>query len=121
MRAKEFITEKTEKLRADTVAAIPSMRKHSHLDNSSPYDPWRFSIALAGMPHNPMSHSGPSGQKLVTIAYTQGDADIIAATEKHMGATGEDMSTPGSKETDDVGKMSPVANWMKPTKEKKKK
>jgi len=123
MRAREFIPEAkhTEPLRADTVAAIPSMRKHKHLDNSSPYDPWRFSVALAGMPHNPMAKNGPSGQKLVTIAYTKADSEIIDATEKYMGASGDDMTTPGSHETDDVGKMSPVANWMNPPKEKKAK
>jgi hypothetical protein len=119
MRAKEFISE-TEHT-ASAVAAIPGMRKHRGLDNSSPYNPFRFSVALAGMPHHPMDKEGPSGQKLVTLAYTTADAEIVKATEKHMGATGDDITTQGSHETDDTGKMSPVATWMKPTKKTKKK
>lgn len=120
MRAHEFIKESSSKLRKSVRAEIPRMRKHNGLDNSGPYDPWRFSIALAGMPDYPMPHDGPVGQKLVTVSYSKADQEIIDATEKLMGASGEDITTPGSQESDTVNKKSPVANWMKPSKKKKK-
>ena len=119
MRANEFIKE--GKLAKSSRAAAPKLRRHDSLDNSSPYSPWRFGVALAGMPDYPMDREGPTGQKLVTMSYSKADEEIVAATEKAMGATGVDVTSSGSHETDTVGTVSPVANWMKPTKEKKAK
>ena len=117
MRIRDLLSE--EKLRKGAVAAVPGMRRHDGLDNSSPYAPWRFGIAMAGAPDYMMDKEGPTGQKLVTMAYSKADTDIITATEKHFGATGTQITPIGSNETDTTGTASPVANWMKPTKKKK--
>ena len=111
MRAYEFLPE--SKMRAGAVKGIPLMRKHKSLDNSSPYMPWRFAVALAGLPEFEMDREGPTGQKLVTVAYTDADADIISAAERLMGADGDDITSPGSHETDTVFTKCPVADWMK--------
>jgi hypothetical protein len=97
------------KIKKTSRAAVPNMRKHDGLDNSSPYAPWRFGIALAGAPEFKMDKLGPTGQKLVTVAYTDADADIIKATEKFMGAKGSNVTTAGSKELSDIHRASPVA------------
>jgi len=109
MRANEFIKE--ESMRKSAVASVPGMRVHPGLDNSSPYAPWRFGIALAGSPDFDMDKEGPTGQKLVTVAYSDADADIIKATEKFMGAKGNDITTAGSKELDSINTVSPVSAW----------
>jgi hypothetical protein len=129
MRAREFISEKVNKIPANQQSATPGMRSHPSLDNSSPYHPWRFSAHfLAGAngvddyEHQP-DRDGPAGQALVTVAYSKGDAAIIDQAEKAFGkeARHKKLSPPGSSEESDVGTTSPVANWMKPTKEKKSK
>ena len=121
MRAFEFIKE--EKLRKSAIASVPGLRVHPGLDNSSPYASWRFGIALAGSPDFNMDKDGPTGQKLVTIAYTDADAEIIKNTEKFMGAKGKDVTTAGSQELASTNTLSPVAvnNWNKSTKSEKKK
>ena len=119
MRASEFIKE--SKLRKGAVAAVPSMRVHPGLDNSSPYAPGRFGIALAGSPDFDMDKEGPTGQKLVTIAYTDADAEIIKKTEKFMGSKGSNVTTAGSQELNFVNKVSPVSTWNSKKKGKKKK
>lgn len=115
MRAREFIKESKpqEKLSADARSAIPDSEYWPDLDNSSPYHSFRFSVAMAGEPEVSMAKEGPSGQKLVTVAYTKAERDIIDATAKTMGYKPKQLSTPGSTETDDVHTTSPVANWMK--------
>jgi hypothetical protein len=118
MKIRDLLDE--SKLRKGAQAVIPGMRKHDGLDNSSPYAPWRFSVAMAGAPDYMMDQEGPTGQKLVTMAYSKADSDIIAATEKHFGAKGTEVTPTGSQETDTTGTQSPVADWMKPEKKKKK-
>ena len=97
------------KLRNSAKTSVPGMRKHTGLDNSSPYAPWRFGIALAGSPDFEMDKIGPTGQSMVTVAYTEADAEIIKAAEKFMGASGVNVTTAGSNETEKVNKVSPVA------------
>jgi len=101
------------KFRKTETNAVPNMRKHDGLDNSSPYAPWRFGIAMAGSPEFNMDKTGPTGQKLVTIAYTDADAEIIKATEKFMGSKGSDVTTKGSKETDGTNVKSSLPTFKK--------
>jgi hypothetical protein len=110
MRAKEFIKESVKPLRRSAKAAIPDMQMFPKLDNSSIYDMYRYGIALAGSPDSAtMDHDGPAKSKMVTIAYTEGDADIINKTNKHMGVKGKAISDKRSHESNTVETQSPVA------------
>ena len=121
MRAKEFtINEGREKITKDASSSIPLSHRWDSLDNSSPYHAYRFGIALAGMPDYPMDLEGPMGQKMMTISYTEADDQIIQATGKHLGFQGIIQTPKGSKEVSDTNTTSPVANWNKKTKGKKK-
>jgi hypothetical protein len=117
MRAREFIHE--TKLRKDTVNSIPGAHRWDALDNSSPYHAYRFGIALAGMPDYPMDLEGPTGQKLVTIGYTEADDEIIKATGEHLGFQGVLVTPRGSKELNSTETKSPVANWQNSPQNKK--
>jgi len=109
MRAREFIVEDAnETLTPDEQTAIPDMEKFDGLDNSNPYMMWRFMVAAAGEPEFKMARQGPTGQKFVTVAYTQADADIINATAKTLGVKGTHITTKNSSEAPDTNITSPV-------------
>ena len=46
---------------------------------------------------------------MVTVAYSEGDADIINKTNKHMGVKGRAISDKSSHESSTVDTASPVA------------
>jgi hypothetical protein len=123
MRAREFIEESKgkEKLRKGATASIPGAKIYPELDNSSPYHAYRFGMALAGAPDIDMDKEGPTGQKMITISYSSACDEIVNAAAKHLGFKQNKLTPKGSSETDTVGTVSPVANWMKPTKKEKKK
>jgi hypothetical protein len=114
MRANEFIVEgpskkaTKEKLPVSASSALPGAERWDQLDNSSPYHAYRFGVALAGNPDHPMNLEGPTGQKTVTIAYSQGDADIINATAKNLGFSSNQLTPGGSIEPADTDKVSPM-------------
>lgn len=109
MRAKEFITE-TEKLRRSAQSAIPDANFYPALDNSSPYASYRYGIALAGSPDETMDRNGPTQSKMVTLAYTEGDAEIINKANKIMGVKGKTLTSKKSQESPTVDSQSgPVA------------
>ena len=101
---------------SDHVASIPNAHYFPDLDNSSGYKAYRWGVALAGMPDFPMPQDGPSGQKLVTIGYTEADDLIIDSASKLFGAKKVRLTPRGSSELKDTNTVSPVAQWMKPTK-----
>lgn len=111
MRLREIIQETTKPLRRSAKAAIPDMQMFPQLDNSSIYDMYRYGIALAGSPDSEtiMDHNGPAKSKMVTIAYSEGDADIINKTNKTMGVKGKAISDKRSHESHTVDTQSPVA------------
>ena len=115
MRAREFMNENMtepfarDQLRPDTRAALPSMAKFPTVDNSSPYNGWRFGIAMAGAPNHGMAASGPTGQKMVVVPYTDAEDEIISAAAKSIGVKSASMNTKGSSELADTGTTSPVA------------
>ena len=84
MRAKEFINEAlgSQNMDRGSAATIPNAHYFPDLDNSSGYEAYRWGVALAGMPDYPMPTDGPTGQKLVTIGYTDADDLIIDSTSK---------------------------------------
>jgi hypothetical protein len=118
MKINEIITENIDADHGDRdqipdshIAATPGMKIHPGLDNSSPYAQWRFAANfLPGSPnfdHEP-SKEGPIGQKLITVAYTKADEDIIDAAEKKFGARSHRISPNGSSEDTTVQRNSPV-------------
>jgi len=110
MRAKEFIKENTS-IRRSAEAAIPDAQFYPSLDNSSPYASYRYGIALAGSPDYPMDKEGPTQSKMVTLAYTDADAEIINKANKTMGVKGKVISGKKSQESSTVDtKSGPVAN-----------
>lgn len=123
MRASEFINENkgTEKLRKSAISSIPNAQIYPNLDNSNPYHSYRFGMAMAGAPDIDMQKEGPTGQQLVTVGYSSACDEITNSAAKHLGFAHHGITSKGSKETDNIGTTSPVANWMKPSKEKKKK
>jgi len=88
-------------------AAIPGAEIWPELDNSSGYKAYRFSLGLGGMPDHPMDTKGPTGLKMVTIAYTPEEADMLSAAAKHFKTKGYELSPKGSSEPDDTHRESP--------------
>jgi hypothetical protein len=109
MRAKEFIIE-SDKLRRSAAAAIPDAHFYPALDNSSPYASYRYGVALAKSPDETVDRKGPTQSKMVTLAYTEGDAEIINKTNKIMGIKGKALTSKKSHESSTVdNNSSPVA------------
>ena len=110
MRLKEIIQETSTPLRRSAKAAIPDMQMFPQLDNGNIYSMYRYGVALAGSPEDSdMPNDGPSKSKMVTVAYTEGDAEIINKTNKHMGVKGRAISDKDSHESHTVDTVSPVA------------
>ena len=110
MKIKDIIVE-ASRLRRSAEAAIPDAHFYPALDNSSPYDSYRFGIALAGSPDESMDRQGPTQSKMVTLAYTDGDAEIINKANKIMGVKSKALTSKKSQESATVDtKSGPVAN-----------
>jgi hypothetical protein len=108
MRAKEFIAENESDFADSAKSAMPNANMWPDLDNSSPYHAFRFGVALAGSPDKIMPKDGPTGQHMVTVAYTKEEQAILDQTGKRMGFKHKAISKPPSEETSDVQKASPV-------------
>jgi hypothetical protein len=94
------------------------MKRYDGLDNSNPYNMWRFIVAVAGQPKKdefdptpPLSKGGPIGQKMSTLAYSKADAEILNATARAMGEVGTEISSQESTEPTDTHKVSPVKGF----------
>jgi len=91
---------------------MTGMKRYDGLDNSNPHAMWRFIVAAAGHPSDTdMSTEGPTGSKMVSLAYTQADQDILDATARQMGETGTVISDMASTEPTSVNKVSPVRGF----------
>jgi hypothetical protein len=110
VKIKDIIVE-ASRLRRSAEAAIPDAQFYPALDNSSPYDSYRFGIALAGSPDETMDRHGPTQSKMVTLAYTDGDAEIINKANEIMGVKSKALTSKKSQESSTVDtKSGPVAN-----------
>ena len=114
MKIKEIITEES-KMPDSHINATPGMKNHPDLDNSSPYAPFRFAahfLGGAGAPDGKYEHEpekeGPSGQALVTVAYTDGEHRILDQAERAFGVKSHRLTPNGSSENPDVHIVSPV-------------
>jgi hypothetical protein len=125
MRAREFISEAgkgaagNKNMAKDQVTSIPNAHYFPDLDNSSGYHAYRWGVALAGMPDNIMPQEGPTGQKLVTIGYSEADDLIIDSTSKIFGAQKIRLTPRGSTEPADTNTVSPTSDWNPRNKKKK--
>jgi hypothetical protein len=98
-------------------SATPGLRSHYKLDNSSPYHPWRFAALFLGgagdksgaYEHEP-AKDGPSGQSLITAAYSEGEQAILDQASKAFGpeAAFRQLTPNGSTEIESVNKTSPT-------------
>lgn len=115
MRAKEFINENLEHLETSNGAydSIPGARIWPELDNSSPYDAYRFGIALAGAPSKSMPKRGPVKQNMVTLGYSDVDDEIAVAAGKIMGVRSKMLTPKGSNEKTNTNTASPIAKIKK--------
>lgn len=119
MRAFEFIVEDSHsKFHDDQLGPMPGMKRYDGLDNSNPYMMWRYLVAVAGQPKKDefdatpaLPKGGPTGQKMVSLSYTQADADILDATAKSLGEVGTEISSQESTEPKSTHKISPVKGF----------
>lgn len=109
MKIREIVVE-AARLRRSAEAAIPDAEFYPSLDNSSPYTSYRYGIALAGSPDQTMDRQGPTQSKMVTLAYTEGDAEIINKANKIMGVKSKALTSKKSRESSTVdSQCGPVA------------
>jgi hypothetical protein len=124
MKIKDIIVEAKENtdLNNDGIpdshqSATPGLRRHTNLDNSSPYHPWRFAayfLAGAGAPDGKYEHEpkrdGPNGQSLIAAVYSDGERRILDQAARAFGPLADHikLTSDGSKEVLDVHIVSPV-------------
>lgn len=124
MRINELLNEmnqKREKLRKGFSQASPNHTSYDSLDNNNhPYMAYRFGIALAVSPDQDMDPRGPIGSDFQIIDYSDADAEIRRGAEKIMGLKPSRSTGKGSDELDSTDTVSPVADWQKSDKKKKK-
>lgn len=105
--------------RDEQLGPMPGMRRYDGLDNSNPYNMWRFIVAAAtagaheddGISVPKMDPAGPIGQKMSTLAYSKADQEILDATSKMMGEPGKSISSVESTEPEGTNKTSPVRGF----------
>lgn len=112
MKCNEIITEGQggvagkHGMKADHAHALPHAHYYPDLDNSSGYKAYRFGLALAGIPHIKVEKEGPTGQKMVTVAYTPAENEMLDVAAGYFNTTKVELTPQGSTETDDVNKNS---------------
>lgn len=127
MRAKEFIIEDASSSNGSGTisngrktpfnkqqqAVIPGAIRYPGIA-AHYYDMYRFGVHMAGSPGDQnMDPSGPTANQMVTLAYSSTDLDIIKKSAKELGLIGAQITSHGSRETDDTNIISPVSNWNK--------
>lgn len=122
MRAREFITESdTSHLLPDQADALPATYVIPELPNQDPYLQYRFGVALAGAKGreqrekdgvSSMTRASAFGENEIVVSYGHDVGPYIDDALKQMGMSGKKMiSTPTSKESSDVDKISPVRGF----------
>lgn len=121
MRAKEFITEMTEKMLPSQAEALPATYVIPELPNQDPYLQYRFGVAIAGAKGaemrkkdgvSSMSRESPFGENEIVVSYGHDVGPYIDDALKQMGMSGKKMvSTATSVETTDVNKQSPMKGF----------
>ena len=120
MKIRDLLEAKTEPVNKNYKAA--SVGSYSYPSAETvPYTKYRLGIAAAGAPEceHEFDADGPSAGLMVSVHYTPAEEEMMNVARKRVGITAKKLTTNGSKESEGTGITSPVANWMKPTKEKK--
>lgn len=122
MRAKEFISEAARIALSQEVArAMPGTYTISGLPNSDFYKQYRFGVAMAGargqiereqdgIDAYKFEKETPWGENMIVSSYMDGEIEKdIDYAMKEIGVSGKKrISTPGSEESLDVDKTSPL-------------
>ena len=109
MKVNEIIVEAEEsKFSKDSFASLPGAQKWDALDNSNPYLSYRFGVAVAGCPDIGTPIKGPVGEKMLTIAYSDGEKEILKKAGKMFGISPTKITSPGSREMNDTYTQSPM-------------
>jgi hypothetical protein len=103
-----------KKLSKNQVSSIPGLTSYPDTP-AHYYAMYRFGMHMAGSPedNHDMSPNGPAGNEMATMAYSKVDQEIIDNSRKAMGFKRTRVTTGGSKENNDTGSKSPVAQWNK--------
>ena len=130
MRAREFIFEhdraptakalaKSQQAALKGAVSLPTTSQNT--SNGSPYTQYRFGLALAGAPDYPTKETGAFAGDPLLSTYTDAELDIINAAAKMVGAGPvKRLTNNRSEELSNTNVTSPVAQWQKGTKKKKK-
>jgi hypothetical protein len=131
MRAREFINEADhqadfKKLDPGEAAALKGVVSIPGISinkaNGSPYEQYRFGLALAGAPEFPTQAAGAIAGDPLLATYTDAELEIINAAAKMVGAGQvKRLTTNRSEELSNTNTVSPVADWMKNSNSTKKK
>jgi len=94
-------------------AAIKGMQTYP--GGHSYYDMYRFGVSMAGNSQdgNGFSASGPVGNQLATLAYTDAEQAIINKSAKTMKMPGKQLTSKDSIEPTETHTSSPVAKIKK--------
>jgi len=109
MRAYEFLIER--EMTPKYSDPLPKASTYPDMPSSSPYDTYRFGMGMAD--HTKYHENGPAKNKAVTVAYSRGEDEIIAATEKKLGQKSELLANDESKEQPGTNTTAPVAKKKK--------
>lgn len=110
MKINEIIVENKGVIHPDAKASSAHLSTYPALNNNnSPYDAYRFGMALARSPADPKGDATAAiGSDFVMVDFSNVDAEIRHGAEKVMGVAGKSMNSSKSKERDDVQKVSPT-------------
>lgn len=107
MKIKDIVTEAA--FRRGHRAAIKGMEQYPDLDNGNvPYLQYRYGLMLAGAPDIKIDDHGPTGGRLLTMAYSEADAEIIDKAARMMGVHNVPVTSNKSEEPKQVNKKSIV-------------
>ena len=123
MKIKEIITEGDKhadfkKLPGDQMAAIKGALSIPGISlnksNGSPYEQYRFGLAMAGAPEYPTQAAGAIAGDPLLSTYTDEELEIVNAAAKMIGAGKvKRLSSNRSEELSNTNKVSPVASPKK--------
>ena len=126
MKISELLSEgRTGSIQPDVADALPATYIIPKLQNQDPYHQYRFGVAIAAAKGNkarageaslPYSAASPWGENQVVVDYAGDTSEYIDDALKLIGLSPKDkklISTPTSKETNDVNKTSPVEKRKK--------
>ena len=106
MKIRELLTEK--ELKAVHSATLPSAWAYPGMPANDPYEIYRFSMGMAN--HEEFVPNSAMRDSAVIAAYSKGEEEIIAKTEKKLGKKGKTtIADGGSNEPEGTNTKSTVA------------